>query len=607
MSARQALALSALFLLVSAQPLFSLWSQGANVSVVDTAGMPVKYADVLITYQKSVPFGAPDGRVQGRTGDDGSFYAVLSNSVPSGKENRTYAINVSTYYWKGSITQFEADNSEERNLQIPIPFELESVQVRAVPFDGLPPGAQATIYGTDVSEPFNASGVAVLRVPMGLKFSGYVVADGFSKLFSSDNAPVDKDGHRTIDVLLSGGSQPSGGQGDIPASAQRITAQVAFFGPDGTPFANQPVNYFYRGKQQTAMTGADGVAGFDGFAGFPINISVVADEYEYDTLYVPNESGLGTIRIPRLLTITAFPPVQEGGNCYRVIANVSDPRKQLPLTVSFTSSDPSSPNLTSSTDESGMFFTHTCIGQDTTVTISASNKYDSAQAAANLTYAAPAQQGGEPAQPVLPNLKNQTDNSFLWAIIAVFISIIAAGVFFAKRQLGASFGFILNYLRMVYRSVQNTRRPTPAAPSKAQPSQPEPSQQPIDLQQPKQKKGFFASILPARKEKPGDDGPQEPAVATQAQSSSQPLWQPEQSRPKMQQASPPAQPVSQQPAVRPPSQAQAPQPISQPPKQPPVLQSPQQKPVQPPLQPQTPPQATPKPPAIQPPKLPPKK
>ena len=369
MSARQALALSVLFLLISAQPLFSLWSQGVNVTVVDSAGMPVKYADVLITYQKSVPFGAPDGRAQGQTGDGGSFYAMLSNSIPSAQENRTYSIAVSTYYWKGSTTAFEADSSGQRGISIPIPFELESVQVRATPVEDLPPGAQATIYGTDVSEHFNASGVAVLRVPEGLKFSGYVIADGFSKLFSTDNAPVDKDGHRTIDVLLSGTLQPSG---DIPASAQRIIAQVAFFGPDGEPFANQPVNYFYRGKQQTAMTGPDGVAGFDGFAGFPINISVVADEYEYDTLYVPNESGLGTIRMPRLLTIAVFSPVKEGDNCYRVIANVSDPRKQLPLAVSFTSSDQSSPNLTSSIDESGRFFARMCIKQDTTVTISAS-------------------------------------------------------------------------------------------------------------------------------------------------------------------------------------------------------------------------------------------
>lgn len=580
-----AFAIFAFFMLLASQPAFALWSQVVHVTVVDANNVPVKYASVTILYQKSAPDSTADGREQGQTDEEGSFSAALSNSVPSSQEKKSYSVSISTYYWAGSNSQFEVDNSGQKNLRLPIPFELENVTIRASPPENLPPSSQATIYGSPVSEPF-LNGASVLSVPKGLRFSGYVVSGANRKLFFSDSASADKEGHRSISVIIPDSWQPDTGQG--PQQAKRIIAPLTFFSPDGVPFANQPITYYYRGRQQTSTTDANGQASFDAFSGIPINMTMVVDEHELSIVYTPNSSMPDTIRLPHLLAIEPLVPTREGENCYRITVNVSDPRKQLPLQVGFTSNDgKTTSNLTASTDELGRLFVRPCVKSNTTISVRASNKYDVAEASVNLEYS-PASQGGPSSPALLPDNKKQTENFFLWALVAVGLAILAGVVFFAKSRLGGSFSFMLNYLRAIYRSSQQTRRPAPVLPG----SELSQSQSAIDISMQEPKKSLMSRILPARKEKPGEDQPS--FQPQQKESSSQPLWQPKQSQP------------AQQPDFRTTvqlSQGQQAPPVQQPQKQqapaqqPPAAQQPQPKP---PAQ-----QAPPKPPIV-PPKLPPK-
>ncbi len=464
--AQNRFALAVLSILLLAQLAYPLWSQGLNITVVDKAGVPVKAAVVEITYQKADAASSNDGRIRGQTGNDGSFHAVLSNSVDAVAENRTCTINVSTYFWKGSSATFEADNSGQKKIRFPIPFDLESVQIRAIPPDGLSPGAQATIYGSVITETLGANGTTSVFVPKGMQFSGYIVSDGKSKIFYSDNATVDTGGRRTIDVWLpdswrAGGSLPS---------AKRIAVRLTFITPHSGPYADLPISYVYRGNLQTAITDSTGTAAFDAFSGIPLNMTLAVDEYARNILYTANETKTDTVQLPQLLSIAILPPSQEGENCYRVMANVSDPRKQLPLEVMFIGSAGGiSSNITPSSDELGRLFVRTCITSDTNLTVRASNKYDSTSESVMLPFAVSRpgqQQGTQPGkQQELPS-KLQAENYFLWALLAVLVAVVAGVVFFAKKSLGASFSFILNYLRLIYGSVQQTRRPVPASAKK---------------------------------------------------------------------------------------------------------------------------------------------
>ncbi|MFA6489427.1 MAG: hypothetical protein WCT52_01990 [Candidatus Micrarchaeia archaeon] len=592
-------AIFALFLLLAAQPVSALWSQALNITVVDMNGMPVKYASVTILYQKALPDSTADGREQGQTNEEGSFSVLLSNSVPQSQEKKSYSVSISTYYWAGSNSQFEVDNAGQKNLRLTIPFKLENVTVKAVPPENLPPGSQVSIYGSPVIEPF-LNGVAILRVPTGLRFSGYVISGENRKLFYSDSASADKDGRRSINVIISDSWSPENNQG--PQQATRIISPLTFFSPDGEPFANQPITYYYRGRQQTATTDGNGAASFDAFVGISINMTMVVDEHQLNIAYVPEGSMPDTIKLPHLLTIEPLAPVREGENCYRVTAKISDPRKQLPLQVVFTSSDgKTTTNMTASTDEQGMLFVRPCIQSNTIISVKASNKYDVAEASVGLEYAVPVP-SGQTSTTLPPDTKKQTEDFFLWALVAIGIAILAGVVFFAKNNLGGSFSFILNYLRMLYRSTQQTRRPAPVLPGSE--NQPQQDQQAIDISLQEPKKSLISRILPARREKPGDDQPS--FQPQQKESSSQPLWQPKQSQP------------AKQPDFRSPSQMQQP-PVQEKPvalqqsqqqtqAQPPAQEKPVQ-PAQPPMQqapaqPQTPPKAAPKP--IVPPKLPPK-
>jgi|GEM_PF-2453304 len=455
-------ALFALLMLLFAQPAFSFWSQELNVSVVDMNNMPVKGASVAIAYQKTALGSVLDGAVSGETENDGSFYATLSNTAPFGQENKSYEVRVSAYYWQGSVSRVEAGSTASKNLRVQIPFILETVRVRALPPEYLPAGAQATIYGTSVAEQFSG-GAALLRVPSGLKFSGYVVSGDNRKFFSSENSALGSDGQRTISVQIPEGWLPENTAG-IPA--KRIQVKVTFIEPEGEPYADKQVSYIYRRQPQVVTTDQLGSAEFEGFGGIPINMTISLDEYAYSFSNTFNDSTQATIKIPKLLSIEPLIVAREIENCYRVTANVSDPRKHLPIQISFVSGKGAeNAVLTANTDDLGRLFVRQCVAANTTVFVRASNKYESTESSVKLEYVPPASEASsfpQSNQTKLPATGKATggENNFLWALLVVAIAVIAGAVFFANKQLGAPFGFIMNYLRMIYGSIQKTRRPS---------------------------------------------------------------------------------------------------------------------------------------------------
>ena len=85
---------------------FPLWNQSILIKAVDLSGMPVSDAVVKIIYQHSDAINTePDGVLIGKTDDNGTFYANLSNVVPLMYENRDFSVSLSTYYWDGETNQ----------------------------------------------------------------------------------------------------------------------------------------------------------------------------------------------------------------------------------------------------------------------------------------------------------------------------------------------------------------------------------------------------------------------------------------------------------------------------------------------------------------------
>ncbi|MEM4554963.1 MAG: hypothetical protein QXT25_03890 [Candidatus Anstonellaceae archaeon] len=470
---------SVLLLLVLSGLAFSLWTASLNISVVDLAGKPVDKAQVSVTYQKASQISETDGFISGETNPNGIFSAMLSNRVPEPHASRNIQVKVSTIYWQGETKKFTINESESRPILFVVPFRLEEYFVRVLSAKDEPVrGADVVIAGKiPIKKQTTSDGRARFLFPQNFSFSGYASYMNASTPFNSSSA-AKIDNRTTIVVKL----PPLEGEvmGSVAGSGKHSVA-VVFLGLNGTALAEKRVSFSFEGKNYSLYTDSDGFAGFLYDKNGTLNITI--REYDYDYRFSLNltEGNNTTVELklyPLLRIISADSAPKKQLNCFDLFANVSDPRN-LSLRVRMLAVQGQKQTALKVNNTSSSFFvSEVCITADTRIKITASNKYETAEAALNLSFVRP--QMATPAnlnmssQQVKPK-QQETDDMVVVAAV-LFASTLAA-FFFARAYLAQSARFIIEYIRKTKENLDKRRKkpqipPAIPTPPPEQPAQP---------------------------------------------------------------------------------------------------------------------------------------
>jgi len=485
-----------LILLLLSQLGFSLWTQPLNISVSDQNGKPVEKAQVTIFYQKASQVSENDGVLTGETNADGYFSAVISNRVPAATASKNIQVRVSTNYWAGETRKLVANETEKKQLRFTVPFKLEDVYVRVLSSRQLPvKGANVVISGkVPLRKATGTDGKARFFFPSNFTFSGFASYSNASKTFASKEVKS-ADGRKTIDVTL----PPLEGEilGSV-AGTGKNSLGVAFLGFNDTALPDLKVLFEFDGKNYSVYTDQDGVAGFLSDKTGILNATI--REYDYDFEYALNFSaGNNTTAVSayHLLKVVSFNAAPDGDNCFRLLSNVSDPRPNISIRVKiFRYDGPQNVTLLKvNTTQSGLYYSDLCIRMDTPVRLTASNKYDVAEASLNLTFVRP-KTGPVPSKPLnqslFPGQQEKPKETDDMAVVAIVIGIVCLlSAFFARAYLARSSRFIVEYLRKTNDGIQKRRQkmgvpPVQPPPQNAPPSgqQNEEPQQPSPPSQP---------------------------------------------------------------------------------------------------------------------------
>ncbi len=145
-----------------------------------------------------------------------------------------------------------------------------------------------------------------------------------------------------------------------------------------------------------------------------------------------------------LLAINSFESSASGAaNCYKLSANVIDPRISLPLTVRMVEISPRNAELDVARDDFGMFVSSICITENTTVGLFAYNRYDSANQTITLEFSQPAVPNSTRAQPAPAGngksaggtISEGQQQSPIFLIVAVIIAaLLGIGAFIIIRK-----------------------------------------------------------------------------------------------------------------------------------------------------------------------------
>ena len=468
-----------IFLILFSQLCFSVWTQQLNISAVDLTGKPIENAQVSVTYQKASQVSESDGLLTGQTNQYGYFFGVISNKVQASFASDSIQVHISTSYWPGETRKLQVNESAVLQPQFVVPIQLETVYVKALSSRmEIFPGAQVIISGkSPFTRTTGTDGMARFFLPPGLNFTGFVSASNVSRSFSSDEI-VQADGKNVISVVL----PPLKGEvmGSIAGTGQNGLA-LRFLAINGTPLSNQQVGFSSAGQSYVLFTDQNGVTEF--LSNGTGRLSVTIREYEYNYIYPMNLSpgnSSQTIALGRLLNVS-FYQFQDGANCFKLYANVTDPRP-LPLRVfMFEYLQPkTATQLPANTTASGLYYSRLCINANVEARVSVSNKYESTDAYLNLTFI-------RPLSPAAPKPFNQTaissappkqsgDDMVVVAIVIGVACLLSA--FFARAYLSRSSRFMIEYLRHLNDEIQKRRHKKSAVPPAVPPQGQQPPEEP---------------------------------------------------------------------------------------------------------------------------------
>ena len=452
-----------LIILLLSQLGFSLWTQSLNISAVDQSGKPVEKAQVTVLYQKINQISENDGVLTGETNADGIFTGEITNRIPAATASRNIQVRVSTNYWTGETRKLVANETEKKQLRFIVPFKLEDVYVKVLSSRQAPvKGAEVVISGkVPIKKATGADGNARFFFPQNFTFSGFISYSNTSKAFSSKQIVI-ADGKKTINMTL----PPLDGEtfGSV-AGEGKNSLGIVFLGFNETPLPEKKVQFFFGGKNYTVYTDSDGVAGFLSDNTGILNVTI--REYDYDFRYSLNlSSGNNTTSVStyHLLQVVSFKSLPNGDNCFKLFANISDPRPTVPIRARmFKYEGPKNTTLLKvNVTEAGLYYSDLCIRMDTQVRLSASNKYDIAESALNLTFIRP--QAPAPVKPtnqtgLLPGTAEEQEQSDDMIIVAVVLLVVCvSSAFFARAYLVRSSRFIVEYVRKTNDNMQKRRK-----------------------------------------------------------------------------------------------------------------------------------------------------
>ena len=453
-------------LLVS-QLCFSVWTQQLNISAIDLTGKPVENAQVSITYQKASQVSETDGLLEGQTNQYGYFYGTITNRVPAAFASGNIQVRISTGYWPGETRKLQANESSVLQPKFVVPVSLQVVYVKALSSRmEIVQGAQVVISGKlPFTRTTGTDGMARFFLPSGSNFSGFVSFSNVSRSFSSGDIVAQADGKNLITVAL----PPLQGEiaGSVAGEGQN-SVDLRFLAINGTPLSNHQVGFSTRKGSYVLFTDQDGVAEFLSNGTGLLNVTI--REYEYNYNYSMNLSAgnsSATITLSPLLNVS-FYQLQDETNCFRLYANVTDPRPLQPRVFMFEYLQPkTATQLPVNATGQGAYYSRLCINASIPVRVSVSNRYEALDEYLNLTFT-------RPVSPAAPKPFNQSKSSSSaqpkqsgddMVVVAIVIGITCLlSAFFARAYLSRSSRFMIEYVRHLHDEIQKRRRKKPAIP-----------------------------------------------------------------------------------------------------------------------------------------------
>ncbi|MFA6213839.1 MAG: hypothetical protein WC717_01015 [Candidatus Micrarchaeia archaeon] len=248
---------------------FCAWSQALDVFVADSNGLPVQGASIRITYQKASGTAGNDGLVEGKTGEDGKYYAGLENTVPEGLEDRAISVEARAYGWLEEKQALADGSGQAAVVAFAAPFELSKATITVLQASGLPAiGASVYISGSEVKLATDYMGKAAVYAPSGLELSGFVSYGGEGEYFSAAAGS----GREITVTLPAGGDAGSGG----------TVLSVTFIAPDKSALAGEKAVFTFEGRNVSAYTDAGGVASVEIRESGPVLASVRKNDHDYE-------------------------------------------------------------------------------------------------------------------------------------------------------------------------------------------------------------------------------------------------------------------------------------------------------------------------------------
>ena len=461
-----------IFAILFSQLCFSVWTQQLNISAIDLTGKPIENAQVSITYQMASQVSETDGLLTGQTNQYGYFYGTITNRVQAAFASSSIQVRISTSYWPGEMRKLQVNESSVLHPQFVVPVQLQTVYVKALSNRmEIVPGAQVVISGkSPFTKATGKDGMARFFLPPDSNFSGFVSFSNVSRSFSSGDI-VQSEGKNVISVVL----PPLEGEvaGSVAGKGESALA-LRFLAINGTPLSDHQVGFSTKNDSYVLFTDQDGVAEFLSNGTGLLNVTV--REYEFNYIYPMNLSGGNrskTITLGRLLNVS-FYQLQEGANCFKLYANVTDPRPLQLRAFMFEYLQPKvATQLTVNDMTSGLYYSRICITANTPVRVSVANKYEVMDAFMNLTFT-------RPLSPAAPKPLNQSKTSASapkqsgddMAVVAIVIGVTCLlSAFFARAYLSRSSRFMIEYLRHLNGEIQKRRHKKPAVPPVVQPPQ----------------------------------------------------------------------------------------------------------------------------------------